>query len=196
MKFRIGPWTYRVEVTREPAKLTDEFGKLCDGRCSWSDRVIYIDEYLALEQRHETLTHELSEAYEHHFGTVADHESLMQRQSTINADINRQFDAQGGIATLARMTSTGMRQHGNNVEMPSTTYSAQCPYCQTMIAIGSIINSAPRFDAIAKSLVLDRSFTCENCDRKIAWVEGATVTGLPNGNVVVAPTIERTSIQA
>lgn len=192
MKFRVGPWTYRVRISSGP--LNDEHGRLADGLICWSDREIWISESLPIEQRQDVLFHELAHAWEHHFGTPNSSEGIANRNSSFATDVTRQFDRQGGTWALCNLSSEGVVQDGVSEKEPSSAYAVQCHKCSGTIALGNVINSDPLFHRSYRQFVLYRSFYCEHCNITHAWIEGATPAGLPSGRVLNNSTVHGNQI--
>lgn len=191
MKFKVGPWVYRVSISS--GDVFDRHGNLCDGLCNWSDRSIVIRGSLPIEQRYETLVHEIEHAWQHHFGVPSDAEGLAGRNASFAVDVARQLERMGGINALARLTCRGICEDGADPETPRTTFQVQCPVCQGKILVSDLRQSDPRFDASLRSLVVIRHFRCEHCGAKARWNEECTSMGIPNGCIIGEPVVSRAS---
>ncbi|NJL31239.1 MAG: hypothetical protein HC898_06185 [Phycisphaerales bacterium] len=105
MLFRVGPYHYRVRVSEK--RLCDQNGEDCAGLWEWETRTVWISGTLPLSQRHETLLHELSHAWQRHFGTIASAEDEANRTAAFAIDVQQQLLAQGGNLALMRLGCDG-----------------------------------------------------------------------------------------
>lgn len=181
MRFRVGPWTYRVIISAEP--LTSSEGQPCWGLCRWAERTIVIAGKLPVRQRLDLLFHELREAWWEHLGRPAAREADCNQVASFTADAMRQLLAQGGEPALMRLTVDGAIDTGAGPMELACDYQPHCK-CGSMISPGDTKTSKPRFHPDVGALVVDRSFYCDYCGKTLRWVEHCTQSGMPNGRVV------------
>ncbi len=182
MFFRVGPYRYRVRISDQP--LRDDRGEECAGLWEWETRTVWLSGTLALGQRHETLLHELSHAWQRHFGTVASAEDEANRAAAFAIDVQRQLLAQGGDLALMRLCSDGSID--NAQALAATIHvGAQCGVCSTAFAPSQIANEQAEYQDGRP--VVRRSCWCEFCGHVMRWMETATAQGFPAGAVVAGP---------
>lgn len=174
MRFRVGPWVYRVRCV----ELDDRAGQV-----DFDRHEILIDDRQRLQARLATLIHELRHAWDRELGRPQWDEDRCNNAASFTADVMRQLAMQGGVAALARM--------GTPLDVPMTNIGAECAACGTRYAPHQIHAEPPRFDDAADCLAVDRWLDCEFCGHIQRWTETATVTGSPSGRVVVGPTFHR-----
>lgn len=124
MKFRVGPWIYRVVVMAE--EFCDEQGRVLDGRCVWRDRQILLAASLSQQLRLEVLMHELRHAWIYHFGNPTETEAHCDNVATFTVDVMRQFCRQGGEAALASL-APGDRDSSKRLKRPSVRVGQRSP---------------------------------------------------------------------
>lgn len=180
MRFRVGPWTYGVEITDN--ELQNDEGQPAWGVCDWSNRTIRISNKLPVRQRLDLLLHELREAWWEHLGRPGDREADCNQVASFTADAMRQLLAQGGEPSLMRLNVDGVVESSGARELMST-HLPKCK-CGSMFSPGDVKNSKPYFHPEAGVLVISRSVACDFCQKDLVWVEACTQAGLPNGRVV------------
>jgi hypothetical protein len=98
MRFHVGPWVYRVEISEGPI-FADE-GPEAMGLCIPSQRKIILSGVIPVRMRLTTLIHELQHAWVAELGCSVDAESMANRMAAFGASIIRQLDEQGGEQSL------------------------------------------------------------------------------------------------
>jgi hypothetical protein len=182
MFFRVGPYRYRVRISE--GQLRDENGDDCAGLWEWETRTVWLSSTLSVSHRHETLLHELSHAWQRHFGTISSAEDEANRTAAFAIDVQRQLSAQGGDLALMRLGSDGIIDNGAVVAVTSQV-GAQCGVCSTSFSPSQVVSETA--EQLEGRAVVRRSCWCDFCGHVIRWVETATSQGFPAGAVVSGP---------
>lgn len=165
-------------------RLCDQNGEDCAGLWEWETRTVWISGTLPLSQRHETLLHELSHAWQRHFGTIASAEDEANRTAAFAIDVQQQLLAQGGNLALMRLGCDGTIDNGAIVASTSHV-GAQCRICATIIAPSGVVSELAQCQE--DRAVVRRSCWCDFCGHVMHWIETATPQGFPAGAVVSGP---------
>lgn len=139
---------------------------------------------MPVSQRHETLLHELSHAWQRHFGTISSAEDEANRTAAFAIDVQRQLLAQGGDLALMRLGPDGTIDNGSTVAATSQV-GAQCGVCSTSFSPSQVANETAEYQD--GRTVVRRSCWCDFCGHVMRWVETATSRGFPAGAVVSGP---------
>jgi hypothetical protein len=184
MRFRVGPWVYRVKIV-EGLQLN---GERVAGLCEWLTRTISIGAHVPVRQRLPVLLHELAHAYREAFGRAAasDDESHCDQAASFAADCWRQLERQGGEDALMRLRPDGVVDRAADVEEPGEPRAAQCPTCGGLLDM-PIRTGPAEFDPARNRLVCRRGANCEFCGKTVTWRETVTSRGVPTGTVIGEP---------
>jgi len=185
MRFRVGPWVYRVRITDEP--IYDENGKEQAGYYVWRDREILISGAIPVRRRLDILCHELRHAWIEHFGQSRDIEGDCNLSSSFTASVMRQLLSQGGEAALMRLNSAGVIDHSARLNIASERMGAECMVCGHRFSPLQVTTEPAQFDTAGGRLVMRRWLYCEFCGHVQRWSELATNSGLPTGSVLDTP---------
>lgn len=186
MKFRVGPWVYKVKVrTPGDPPLVDDDGTALDGRCEYGNHTIIISDAVLPDRRIEILAHELAHAWRWHFGIPGGIEGDCNQLASFAVDFMRQIQTQGGLRKLARLGADGIILHDVGDGMPSE-HRANC-LCGRMFSPGDAVNGVPKWDEDRDCLTICRTVYCESCDKPLRWTEGATIAGIPTGQIFGEP---------
>lgn len=186
MRFRVGPWIYRVRITDGP--LHNEHGEECRGLCVYASREILISGLLPPRQRIDTLMHELRHAWRHHFGAPADEESDCNNAASFAVEMMRQLQKQGGEPALMRLTARGIGEEGAAAPDYAGRHTpAQCARCCTQFNPVAIVTGPAKFDDERGAFFVTRSLYCDYCSHVQVWQEVATQSGQPTGQVAAEP---------
>lgn len=145
MKFKVGPWIYRVRISEKT--LQDECDGEMAGLCDWKNKTIWLSCDLPAMNRLPTLLHELRHAWDNEFGRAASPEDACNQAASFTADVWRQLAMQGGELALVRLTA-GLKAppcQGSD-QYVGESYAVSCPRCGTMLASGSIITGVAHWD--------------------------------------------------
>lgn len=185
MRFRIGPWLYRVRIARE--ELRDERNNKASALCDREQEIIWISSALPPRHRLKRLLHELRHAWTAEMGTPADSESDADSAASFAVDMMRQLTLQGGEAALTRLTCEGLIDHSQD-GIPIGGYCIECK-CGSRIALGDVVQSAVVSSEGGDTVA--RASYCDHCSHWICWTESATALGTPSGRIVSGPTFRR-----
>lgn len=184
MRFRVGPWMYRVQL-REG--LQDQHGTAAAGLCDCGNRIIYLSADMPAKRRLSVLLHELRHAWQEAMGTPADEESDANQAASFAADAMRQLLRQGGEIALERLTADGMVDWSAG-DGPAEQRSAQCPTCGGLLNMPirqGPVEFDPRFAVTAAARAAD----CEFCGHAVRWLEAMTSAGIPTGRILEGPKV-------
>jgi hypothetical protein len=193
MKFRVGSSHYRVHIS--DGQLIDRDLGPVSGLCCREERRIWLSGTLPLEDRIDTLFHELVHAWASHLPIPGQEEKLADWVACFTLDAWSQFERQGGAQALMRLRPDGIIHDEALADLPnprpSAAWAVECPAHCGPIAIGSAQSHAARWEAEFDRLVIDREVYCERCDLTILWTESATTAGKPSGRVLAPATVRR-----
>lgn len=211
MKFRVGPWIYRVRVMDVPIV---ENGVELLGQAVMQYREIRVSPVVAADHRFNVVLHELKHAWLFHFPQPRTDEEQCNLSAAIMASMYEDLNNQGGVVALENMTpdlppGADERRRLVPVEMDlfgesqrfappqcvqpwetlatSSGDRAQCRDCGLIVAGGSIVSGDAKWDDNAAGVVIVRTLYCPHCDHLQEWTEGANLKGKPNGSVVGEP---------
>lgn len=176
MKFRVGPWLYRVRIC--PGPLIAE-GAPADAMTH--ERTILLCGTLNPRHRLKPLLDQLRRIHETHYGYLQG-----DGVTTFTADVLRQLRAQGDEPTLMRLTPEGS-DAGGCEDVAAEPVGCECGLCGTKYAEHQITTGPPELDAKLAKMVVRRWVECDFCARVMTWCEGATPAGNPNGRVTSGP---------
>ncbi len=214
MRFRVGPYTYRVRVTDGPIVFD---GRACRGLAVHVDREILIAPDVDPSQREEVLRHEVRHAWAFHFPQPSNVEEDCQLYAAIGIAFQDDYEQGGGRNALLLMkpfaTPTAPDEE---TFMPAETEAdretirrvpagvprelrplpsgerAYCCVCGSVVNGGSVVVSDTRWDERARGRVRDMSFFCPACDRLQTVTVGCGFNNQPDGQAVVhGPVVEQ-----
>lgn len=181
MRFTVGPWVYRVRICA---------GKLFEDGVEVNavshERIIHISGDLPAGERLRTLIDQLRRIHEMLYGQMTS-----VGVATFTEDFTKQIRSQGDAIALMRLTSDGWLDSGGDDNTAAEHVGCECGTCGTRYGSHQISTSAPAFDARFDKMVVRRAVECEFCGRVMAWTEGATSAGNPNGRIYSGPTYTR-----
>ncbi|HLL89443.1 MAG TPA: hypothetical protein VK324_09075 [Tepidisphaeraceae bacterium] len=181
---RIEPWVYAVRVwdVRERGPLLGPKGKPAGALWDEPDHTLWLSTDLPRQRWLKALLHEFRHAWNHNHGRAVTDEQDCNSAAGYAESFYGQLDRQGGRLALLRLGADGVSSASNAPDdCPGEARGSSCPVCEGQVAEGSIHTELPRFDAGGGKLVADRSFYCDACRHVVAWAEGATPGGRPNG---------------
>ncbi len=184
MRFRIGPWVYRVEISQ--GALMHE-GREVAGLCVPSEHRIIISGSLHPRQRLGTLLHELRHAWTAEMGKPLGDEDDANQSASMMASTMRELIRQGGEASLMQLASNGVVDH--SLHIAAERVGAECIGCGGRFSPAQIRTEPAVFEPLGGRLVVHRSLYCDFCGHVQAWSEVATSGGLPSGTPVGAPSL-------
>jgi len=221
MIFHVGPYTYRLRITAGPLKSTE--GETLTGLAVRDDREILISGDVRPEDRLTVLLHELKHAWFFHIPKPVTEEESCELFAMIATGMMNDLNREGGEDRLKALrpprphepapprVSAPQRAEEDEpgalryvpvdpveewqTEAPSRAGRAQCGQCDLIVADGSIVTGPAEWSHEAKGLVVRRTLFCSHCYHLQAWVEGANVSGVPNGSVVEGPTYSREGVE-
>lgn len=176
MRFRVGPWLYRVRVC--PGPLFHD-GVAADA--TTHERVILLCGLLNPQHRLQPLLDQLRRIHETHYGAL--HGKAV---TTFTADVLRQLRSQGDEPALMRLSAEGS-DAGGVEDVGAEPVGCECGKCGTRYAEHQITTGAPELDPNLAKMVVRRWVECEFCNLVMTWCEGATPAGNPNGRVTSGP---------
>lgn len=189
MKFRIGPWTYRLRIT--DGSLYNQDGVEAAGLCDHGKREIYISGDIPAGSRLKVLLHELRHAWLYELGTPANVEDDCNNAGSFAAAAMLQLQAQGGVQSLMRLRSDGVIDYQRPTEFSTAQLGAQCGRCGGRFPPYAIATDPPVLDATTGLLAVKRQLFCEHCGHVQIWRESATNGGLPKGEILSGPDYAR-----
>lgn len=164
---------------------------------------IVIDRQCPVNQRRETLVHELAHAFDYVAGEVNPNndEALKHRIAMIEAQFNLDLDAQGGERAIHAMFGDEENPIDNPLPGEYVTVADDsaaewptdigCPVCHHRHTSGRVQNGRPQFNARLNCFELWRVMTCVSCDRQFRWMQRCNEDGLPVPHVIVPPMLRR-----
>lgn len=180
MRFRIGPWVYRVRVC-EGSLAVD--GRRVDGMAHGGE--ILLCGLIPGRDRLRPLLDQLRRLHELHYGALSG-----EGVGTFAADVMRQLRAQGDEPALMRLTSPDQLV-AVDADTPSEPVGCECGRCGTRYGEHQIATGAPALDAKHARMAVSRAVYCDFCGVTMSWSEGATPAGGPNGRVMSGPAYSR-----
>src|SRR4051812_41508614 len=125
MRYRVGPWEYRVRIAEAPIVVA---GKRRLGLCKEAERLILISPEGREGGGLKGLFHELSHAWIFETGEPATVEGWCDLISTVTVSLNRDLAIHGGETMLERMLP-GESPEAGSARVPLTRHR-QCAVCQ------------------------------------------------------------------
>jgi len=106
MRFRVGPYVYRVRVTEEP--LVDQrTGETLLGEAVFHSKELLVSGAVQPTSRLEVLLHELKHAWLFHFPPPANEEQHCSFFAAVSEQAMLDLAEQGGVEALARLSPSG-----------------------------------------------------------------------------------------
>lgn len=185
MKFKVGPWNYRIRISDGP--LYDDQNNIVAGLCCWGERTIWISGTLPSDQRLDVFFHEMAHAWQEHIPMPADPEGVSNWASSFAVDVWRQVEERGGAVALMKLRADGVIHDESDPSTPTDAYWIKCGNCNGLMSLSDVRNGRVRIHRERDRLVMDRQIDCEHCNLTMLWTEGATTFGTPNGKIIGTP---------
>ncbi len=126
MRFRVGPYAYRVRVTEEPP-VDDATGGTLLGKAVLHGREILIWAGVAAEQRLEVLLHELTHCWLFQFPRPANEEEAASFFAAVTEQTMRDLDEQGGVPALVRLRPMAPTPEDRGAPVPASAPDEEAP---------------------------------------------------------------------
>lgn len=175
MKFRIGPWMYRLRITEGP--LVHE-GVPCLSACLQSPREILIAGDCPVADRGRAMYTELTRAWTFEKGIPASADGWLALAASMAMQATIDLNQQGGILAL-RSLRPAESADGAAARL-GLSRERVCGTCGGSVAGGSV-GCSPAAD---KPGIVDLELYCEFCGQTQFWQEAQTIAGMPSGIVV------------
>lgn len=181
MRFKVGPWVFRVSISTGPITHT---GEEVMGLCFPDDRKILISHKVPAGGRMAVLLHELTHAWCFSGSQPSDLEGWCDLNAMIFTQALRDLRAQGGEPAIERL------QPGETLS-PTTsrlnlTTARYCHACTGTVGIASVV-----IEQTDKPGIVQMTIYCPHCDHLQRWREVSTEDGQPSGMMVGTPRIVR-----
>lgn len=185
MRFHVGPWVYRVEISEGPI-FADE-GPEAMGLCIPSQRKIILSGVIPVRMRLTTLIHELQHAWVAELGWSGDAESMANRAATFTIAVWRELLRQGGENALMRLTSEGIVDQTKFVPSARMPRGGECPFCGTRFGPHQVRHGEIEFDIVLGKPKIEQIVDCEFCGWPLRWTETLNTNGASSGEIVDPP---------
>lgn len=148
---------------------------------------IWLSDQLPRHERRRKLFHELRHFWRDVRGLSRDDEEDADDVAEMMILFNDQLAAQGGNDTLEAMVPEMVKRIARPQNGQMLLTNVNCGHCCAAMAVGSIGNGPPSWDADFSVFVMDRGIQCEVCDSVTVWRETCTGEGTPTGGIIPSP---------
>lgn len=184
MHFEFDGRSFSVVISARPLMLD---GEVCRAKRDLQHRRLLLSGQLPRNERRRELFHELRHLWIDRRGLPKDEESDAAQSAEWMDEAMSQYQQQGGDAVLESLEPLDDVKLERETNPGMARRYADCGYCHTPNAIGSIQNDDARFHPEISLHLMSRGILCCICDHVTTWRESCTPEGMPIAIVPFPP---------